>query len=290
MDAAFTRPAVALLVFTDLDGSLLDHDDYSFGAALPALERLRRQHIPLIATTSKTLAEMRQLQRALRNNHPFIVENGSAIGIPRGYFAEPGYADYASAEYDGDFRLLRLAPAYNHVISILHRLRENRGFRFRGFHDMSNAEVARDTGLSEAEAALARQRSCTEPLLWQDDETAFRKFSAELAADGLRLLRGGRYWHVTSSADKATAMRELTALYRRAGECDYTTVALGDSPNDTAMLQAADIAVVIRHKDGTAMDLESSKRCIVTGQPGPAGWNAAVTDILNELSPALAAT
>jgi mannosyl-3-phosphoglycerate phosphatase len=180
MDAAFTTSEVALLVFTDLDGSLLDHDDYSFSAAQPAMDMLRQRQIPLIPVTSKTLAEMRHLQRELHNSHPFIVENGSAICIPRGYFDDPD-----DAEYDDGFRLLRLAPAYESVIPVLHDLREQSGFRFRGFHDMSAAEVARDTGLSEAQAILARQRLCTEPLLWQDDDGAFAGFSAKLAEAGL---------------------------------------------------------------------------------------------------------
>lgn len=290
MDAAFTIPAVPLLVFTDLDGSLLDHDDYGFSAARPALELLRRQHIPLIPATSKTLAEMRRLQIALHNSHPFIVENGSAICIPRGYFDEPAFADYASAEYDDGYRLLRLAPSYAAVIATLQDLRHRHGYRFRGFNDMSNTEVARDTGLGEDEAALARQRLCTEPLLWQDDADAFERFGAELASAGLRLLRGGRYWHVASSADKASAMHELATLYRRAGECDYTCIALGDSPNDLAMLGAADIAIIIRRKDGAAMTLESGGRVITTELPGPAGWNDAVIRILNEMSPAAVAT
>ena len=79
MTAAFAVPAIPLLVFTDLDGSLLDHDDYSFSAALPALSRLRDHAVPLVPLTSKTLAEMRVLQQALHNPHPFVIENGSAI-------------------------------------------------------------------------------------------------------------------------------------------------------------------------------------------------------------------
>jgi mannosyl-3-phosphoglycerate phosphatase len=279
MTAAFSTPSLHLLVFTDLDGTLLDHDDYSFSAAEPALTLLHQRQIPLIPTTSKTPAEMQVLQSALHNTHPFIVENGSAICIPRGYFAEPD-----DAEYENGYRLLRLGPAYAQVIATLQRLRDRHGFRFRGFSDMSAAEVARDTGLSEADAALARKRLCTEPLLWQDDEAAFERFSTELGAAGLRLLRGGRYWHVLSNADKATAMRELRAQYEAAGRCDYATVALGDSPNDLAMLNAADIAVVIRHKDGTVMNFESDTRCIVTDQAGPAGWNDAMIRILNEMS------
>ena len=43
-----------LLVFTDLDGTLLDHHSYSHAAALPGLERLRGLEVPVIPVTSKT--------------------------------------------------------------------------------------------------------------------------------------------------------------------------------------------------------------------------------------------
>ena len=47
-----------IMIFTDLDGTLLNHDDYRYDAALPALDAIRRLHIPLIPVSSKTMVEM----------------------------------------------------------------------------------------------------------------------------------------------------------------------------------------------------------------------------------------
>ena len=77
------------LVFTDLDGSLLDHHSYSFDAARSTLERLDELGIPVIPVTSKTRAEIKQIRDALGNKHPFVAENGAAVFIPRSYFPEP---------------------------------------------------------------------------------------------------------------------------------------------------------------------------------------------------------
>ena len=49
-----------VMVFTDLDGSLLDHENYAFDAALPALEALARADIPVSIVSSKTRAEIIQ--------------------------------------------------------------------------------------------------------------------------------------------------------------------------------------------------------------------------------------
>jgi mannosyl-3-phosphoglycerate phosphatase len=50
-----------LAVFTDLDGSLLGHHTYSFENALPALEHIREQRIPLVYITSKTRPEVERI-------------------------------------------------------------------------------------------------------------------------------------------------------------------------------------------------------------------------------------
>ena len=274
----FTKPKLPLLVFTDLDGTLLDHDDYGFAPALPALERLRAAAVPLIPTTSKTLAEMGPLNRALGNSHPCIVENGSAIVVPEGYFQE-----LEEGESEIGYRVLRLAPAYGEVLEVLLRLRQTRGYRFRGFADMSDAEVAADTGLALEQARLARRRLCSEPLRWQDSQPALERFARDLAAAGLHLTRGGRYHHVLAAVDKADAMTRLQGLYRRQGWHGFLNLALGDSPNDLALLQAADLAVVIPRKDGGRLELDTGKRMIHAPEPGPAGWNRVVLDLIQEL-------
>ena len=70
------------LVFTDLDGTLLD-EQYRFDAALPAIEALRERSVPLVLASSKTLAEMVPLALSLNLTAPFIAENGGVIGFPQ---------------------------------------------------------------------------------------------------------------------------------------------------------------------------------------------------------------
>lgn len=280
MDVRFRPPLVPLLIFTDLDGTLLDHDTYAFAPAEPALTRLGALHIPLIATTSKTLAEMESLAARLASPHPWILENGCSIAIRSGYFPE-----LRSAERVGEYCVLRCSPGYQALRTLLVDLREQLGFRFRGFGDMSDAEVAADTGLGLAEARLARQRLCSEPVVWQDTDAALERFRTELGRRDLNLTRGGRYWHVMGRRDKAAAMTQLQALYRSAGFDGFTTIALGDSANDQTMLEAADIPLVIRRKDGTALALSECRARRTSDAAGPAGWNELMQQVLDEFAP-----
>ena len=63
------------VVFTDLDGSFLDHSTYDYTPALPAVTRLAALGIPIIPVTSKTLAEIEALDLPFGDG-PKVAENG----------------------------------------------------------------------------------------------------------------------------------------------------------------------------------------------------------------------
>ena len=57
------------VVFSDLDGSLLDRRTYSSDAARPALEALADTHVPLVFCTSQTRVEVEHHRRAPVGDH-----------------------------------------------------------------------------------------------------------------------------------------------------------------------------------------------------------------------------
>lgn len=179
-----------LIIFTDLDGTLLDHHNYSWNAALPAMAKLSANGIPLILNSSKTAAEMRHLQRAMNIQAPFITENGAAVVIPAGCLGRT------------EEQVVNFGADHQQVLRTLMVQREE-GALFRGFSDMSDKELAELTGLEEQEAARARQRLGTEPLVWEGSDQELGQFSAALEREGLRLVQGGRFWHAMGCFDKA---------------------------------------------------------------------------------------
>lgn len=268
------------LIYTDLDGTLLDHDSYDFSPARPALTAAREAGIPIIPVTSKTLAELERLYRQMDLDGPCVAENGSLIAVPEGYFPS-----LDEAPRWGRWRILHLGWTYAEIIEQLDQLRTTHGFRFLGFNDLRDVDVAWLTGLTRNSAALARKRQATEPLIWQGSEEERRRFAATLQTHGLQLVRGGRFWHVMTLADKGTAIQRLTRLYQKRYAQAFFTVALGDSPNDLSMLAAADCPLVIRRKDGTCMSAEELNEAGIpsaccTDAIGPTGWNEAVNGLL----------
>ena len=274
----------AILIFTDLDGTLLDHHDYSYAAAEEAMNVLASRRIPLILNTSKTASEVLALRGELGNQQPFIVENGAGIYLPKNC----DFDCSGASEVDGFWRLDIGRPRQS-VLAMLHRLRGQRGFRFTGFADMSVAELVDATGLTEGAAQQAMQRDYTEPLLWQDSEQARLDFADAIAGLGLQLLVGGRFLHVAAPADKGRAMRELTRRYQGGGRQgggqggeQTVIIALGDGGNDIAMLEAADWPVVIPAVDKPSLKLVHPKARTAPFE-GPVGWNEAVLGLLHQL-------
>ena len=267
-----------LFVVTDLDGSLLDHD-YSWDAAREALAKLRERGAPLILNSSKTLSEMETLARDLEVCAPLVAENGGILAVPESL----GWVDATEKlERSGDYFLEVNGLSREFILSVAHGLRADTGYNFSGFSDWDATQVAECTGLSLSKARLALSRFATEPILWADSADRFGEFESALAAKGIRALRGGQFIHLMGPADKAGGLSAALTLYRKAHpKVEWVTVALGDSANDLAMLEAADIAIVIPHADGPHIR-PNTARVVYAPLPGASGWNEALLNLLNE--------
>lgn len=264
-------PQKKLLVVSDLDATLLDQN-YSWAAAEPAIGQLRKRGLPLVFNSSKTLAEMEALAATLGLNTPIIAENGGAFALPQ----DDGSTD--ARGYSIDIKGL----SRQSILQTAHSLRVAEGYRFSGFADWSTAELAALTGLSTKQAEASGTRFATEPIQWDDSEAKRRCFADSLAKQGIRMLKGGRFWHLMGYADKADGITAVRQFYQeKEPGIAWQVLALGDSANDTGMLESADIAVVIPHAEGPRIEPKAA-RVVYAPHPASAGWNAAILSILAE--------
>jgi len=266
------------LVFTDLDGTLLNHHDYSFEDAKEAIDYLKKKNIPLIIVTSKTFSEVRILQDEIGIKCPFIVENGAGIYIPPDEILTQGIMPHQN-------RHIQISQAQSYLEIRLFFKVLQKDHDIRGFGDMDKNEVMILTGLSEENVLHAMRRDFTEPFIIGEDVDILR--IKDLANGvGLDIVRGGRFYHLISKGqDKAKAMKHLTHLYEERLNKELTMIALGDSSNDFTMLEAADIGVLIQLYDGEYADIECTgiecKNIQKSTHPGPKGWNKALLEIFN---------
>jgi mannosyl-3-phosphoglycerate phosphatase len=273
-------PMKKLIIFTDLDGTLLDYPDYSFEAALPALDLIKEMNIPLIICSSKTRKEIEHYRKKLLNPHPFISENGGGIYIPADYFKFNMQNSKFKIEEEAGYKVIRLGAKYNDLRKALCELRDE-GFDLKGFGDMTVKEVAAVTGLSAEESEMAKERDFDEPFLFKGGEEGTERLFKRIQGKGLNYTQG-QFFHILGNSDKGKAVSILTDLYR--GQYGGTvTIAIGDSPNDIPMLDRVDHPVVVRKHDGTYDGRINIPGVVKADGAGPCGWNKAVMDLINRL-------
>jgi mannosyl-3-phosphoglycerate phosphatase len=259
-----------LIIFSDLDGTLLDGSDYSFDKAVPALLLLRERGIPLVLCTSKTRSEAEFYRDRLENRDPFVVENGGAVYIPKDYYAFSFAYDRATADY----YVLEFGAPYQTLVRTLSSLKSKTAISLRGFSDMTTGEVASRCNLSPHQAAMAKQREYDEPFLILEPEAA----PAVMAAADSAITQGDRFYHITTS-DKGSAVSSLIDLFKRSHP-DILSVGIGGALNDLPLLKTVDIPIWVGANDGAHDTRVSLPRLRYAEGVGPEGWNSAITNLL----------
>lgn len=243
------------VVFTDLDGTLLDDDTYAIEPALAALAELRARAIPVIFTTSKTRAETEMWRVRAGNSDPFIVENGGAIVDPP--------------------EVIELGVPYATLVAALHEASAESGCRVRGFADCTAEEITAATALPLDQARLAMRREYDEPFTILDPARESALFAA-IARRGFRLTTGNRFHHILGNNDKADAAARLIERYGRP-----LTIGLGDSLNDIGFLRLVDYPIVMPSPFARQL-LAVVPRAVLASESGPRGWSRAALDAIEQ--------
>lgn len=256
-----------LIVFTDIDGTLIDHETYSFEAAKPALAALKARGAHVVLASSKTAAEIEVLRRDMGvESSPAIVENGAGVLPP-------------------DVETARSVSVYDDLLKRLNALPADLRRHYSSFSQWDDEEVSRRTGLPKEGARLAKQRQYTEPGVWSGSDQDLDLFLKTLSQQGVTARRGGRFLTLSLGGTKAERMSDALAL------CDLDrdktiVVALGDAPNDAEMLAAADYAIVIPNPGGkpvTIPDVDPAPAVRRANEAAPVGWNIEILKLLDEL-------
>ena len=273
-----------VLIFTDMDGTLLDHHSYSHQAADALLAALERASVPVIPTTSKTFAELQDLRRALNNQHPFICENGAGVYIPKAYFQQMP----AQLDSQGDYWVKAFVEPRSHWRDLLADLPTSLTNHFTTFTDLGLDGIMRLTGLPEEQARQSADRQFGEPVQWHGAPELIEQFSTEVAKRGGKTLIGGRFIHVSGATDKGRAVDWLTECYQDQWQQPATTLALGDGGNDVAMLATVDYPIIVRSPTNPPPELpataSNAERLIITQNTAPKGWVEGVEQVLSNLS------
>ncbi|MEI6897764.1 MAG: HAD-IIB family hydrolase [Psychromonas sp.] len=265
------------LIFTDLDGTLLDHYTYQSDDAKETIVTLKQSDIAIIANSSKTLPEILAIRQQLNLPDPFIIENGAAVYIPVNYFNRQP----TDTKLQGEFWVKEFTQQKEHWLSLLNQQAQRFSDAYQGFSQMDNKQLAKLTGLNLEQATRAKQRQYGEPVNWLGNAQLKTEFIGMMRSLGANMLQGGRFLHISGFCDKGKAQHWLAEQYaKETPQQKIISIALGDSENDIAMLEQATIAVLIRSPVHDFPMLKRTLDIYHSRQYGPAGWAECLHEIL----------
>ena len=274
-----------LLIFTDLDATLLDDKTYSFEPAKEALNLAEYRGIDIIFSTSKTKAEIDIYCKNTENKNPFIVENGGALFIPVDFFDKKNICEPLPS--NDQYLIKTFGLPYKKILRELNHIKANSKIKIKGFSDMSEEEISKITGLSFQECKLAKAREYSEPFM-TINKISSREINELLTlvqSRGLNIISGGRFYHLVGSSNKGTAVRYLVDIYKKQNEPEIITLALGDSKNDIPLLSSCDIKVAVQRPGGNYNpDLINATKPYLAKGIGPIGWNESVKKIIGMMN------
>ena len=257
------------IVYSDLDGTILDHDTYSFVESKPGIDLLKKRKIPLIFCTSKTRFEIESYREKLKNPHPFISENGGAIFIPEGYFD----FDFNYDDIIDGYKAIILGESFERLTEVLENLKKE--FKIRSFIEMNLEEIAKESNFSINDASLAKKREFEIPFKLLDKKDK-KKLFRKIEEQGLNCMVGGRYYHLAGKNNKGIAVEILNNLFIKEFGKIYS-YGFGDSFNDFSMLETVDEGYLVKKKDGNY----SSDKFLKSPEIGPKGWNFTIKKIFS---------
>jgi mannosyl-3-phosphoglycerate phosphatase len=267
---------VTYIVFSDLDGTLLDHHNYSFHEAVVSITALQAQCIPIILNTSKTAVETFEIRAELNLDDAFIIENGAAAFLPKAQFLSAPPKTYSA----GEFWCYELVKPVTHWQGLLQQFVLTNPPCFTSFSDMPVAQLSALTGLSPEQAKAAKSRAYGEVLHWTGTESSLKALQTFAEANGAKVHIGGRFVHFGGDTDKGRAMQWVAACYQALLSKPLQTIALGDGHNDAPMSNLADFPIVIRSPVNAPPHLTTTADVRTSASCGPLGWQEEISRFL----------
>ena len=248
----------SLIIFTDLDGSLLHRDNFKFDEIKYFIKNLIDDGMIIIPNTSKTEIECEEFIKDLGINLPFISENGSSInGL-----------NFINANFPNKIILSRnkeeLIKIFNSKVPV------DLKAKCKFISDMNSKEQKNIFGLQGNDLKNALNRKYTIPFIFKGDKIEKNKLLKILKSSSLTMQEGGRILNLGDNTDKVKSMNQVLKIYKKV-EDKIKIIAVGDNFNDLDMLRNSDIPCLV-FNDQFKQDQININNLIVSNKPSPEGW------------------
>tara|TARA_B100000242_G_scaffold1122_1_gene725 strand:- start:243 stop:1043 length:801 start_codon:yes stop_codon:yes gene_type:complete len=259
-----------VLIFSDLDGTLLNRDTFSFDEIKNYILYLISNDISLIPNSSKTKEEINEFNKKLGEDLPYIVENGAAIfdlHLINSNFPEE----------------IVLSREIEEILTIFNeKIPKNLVSKLKFLHNLDLSDQMKILGLSKEKIRNALKRKYSIPLLFNGNISEKREIKNLVKSAGLTLQEGGRVINLCDNVSKSTAMKKVVKLFNKISNDKLTTIAVGDNFNDLEMLKNSDIPCLV-FNDKFTLETININNCLVSKKSAPEGWEEIVKLALDKI-------
>ena len=259
----------SLIIFTDLDGSLLHRDNFKFDAIKDYVKSLINKGIIIIPNTSKTEKEIEEFIKELGSDLPFISENGSSINGLN--LINPNFPKKIILSRDKE-ELIKIFDS---------KVPEYLKAKCKFISDMNSKQQNNIFGLHNNDLKNALNRKYTIHLLFDGDKIEKNKLLKILKSSSLTIQEGGRVLNLGDNTDKVKSMNQVIKIYKKV-ESKIKVIAVGDNFNDLDMLRNCDIPCLV-FNDQFKQEQININNLIVSSKPSPEGWGDVIKKALVKL-------
>ena len=248
-----------IIIFTDLDGSLLDKNTFEFDEIEDYFRELISLGIKIIPNSSKTEAELSDFNNRYNLNLSFIAENGSSIhGLNLMHKNLPEKIILSrSADEIYNVYNQKITPELKAKITFILRLKLK--------------ERKEIFGLPLDKMRLAVKRDHSIPIQFNGTEIEKNEFIKIMNNSGLTIQTGGRIMNICDNVNKSKAMSKTMELINKEIDNEIITIGVGDNQNDIDMLKHSDYPCLVKNNsfDSSLLNIDN---LIKSTEPSPRGW------------------
>ena len=264
------------IIFSDLDGSFLNEDNFAYGNNVELVRKLLKENNFIVFNSSKTYIEIKEFLDNINIDLPFICENGGGIYatkdiLPKNHQYRDRFCIVSESERiknNTKFNLEEIKKIFSSKIMFL--------------KDLSIEEQIKLSGLDKKSLLSAMNREFTEIVVMNSCENVQKDFVTYLNLRNLNISRGGRFHHISSKFNKGQAMLRLVNEFKKYySNVEFITIAIGDSNNDLEMLNAADFSCLIKNRSNNELVKKiNCSNLYISKNSAPYAWEEYIENYL----------
>ena len=248
-----------IIIFTDLDGTLLEKNTFNFDSIKDYFKELISSGIIIIPNSSKTESELSDFNRQCNLNLSFIAENGSSIHGLNLLHKDLPTKVLMSRSIDKIYNIFN-----ENIHSVLKQ-------KITFISKLKKKEQEKILGLPLNKLSLAMNRMHSIPIQFSGNEKERNNLIKTLNDVGLSIQSGGRIMNICDNVDKSDAMSKTVELITNKTNNESIIIGVGDNQNDLEMLKKSDYPCLVKN-DNFDSSLINIDNLIKSSEPSPQGW------------------